>query len=200
MKKYELLENDTIELHGRTLYRIRALRNFGDVRKGDFGGYIAKESNLTHEENCWVYDNAKVSGNARVVGDAQVYENAVIRDNAIIGGCAEVRGGAIVIGDAHVFGNACVDGTARIFGETVVAGKANISKQSDFVVFSNVGSENGTLTIYKGKDADLLATRGCFIGTVEEFLDKSKQVHDERVHREYQLLVEMAKSRILGEK
>lgn len=42
-KKYRLLENDTITVGGRTLYRIEALRDFADVKKGDKGGYIEKE-------------------------------------------------------------------------------------------------------------------------------------------------------------
>lgn len=39
-KKYRLLENDTITINGRTLYRIEALRYFADVEKGDKGGYV----------------------------------------------------------------------------------------------------------------------------------------------------------------
>ena len=42
-KKYELLKNDTIKVFGHTLYRIRALRDFKDVKKGDLGGYIERE-------------------------------------------------------------------------------------------------------------------------------------------------------------
>ncbi|WP_077663980.1 hypothetical protein [Rodentibacter caecimuris] len=63
---------------------------------------------------------------------------------------------------------------------------------------SNVGTENGTLTVFNGKD-DLIVTRGCFTGTVDEFLAKSAKVHDEKTKREYQLLIEVAKSRILGQ-
>ena len=37
------------------LRRIKALRSFGDVKEGDLGGWIEKESNLSHEGNCWVY-------------------------------------------------------------------------------------------------------------------------------------------------
>lgn len=37
-KKYELTK-DTINWCGRTLHRIRALRDFGNVKKEDIGGY-----------------------------------------------------------------------------------------------------------------------------------------------------------------
>lgn len=39
MKKFELT-NETIEYLGRTLHRIRALRDFSNVKAGDLGGYI----------------------------------------------------------------------------------------------------------------------------------------------------------------
>ncbi len=62
---------------------------------------------------------------------------------------------------------------------------------------TNVGSENGTVTVFNGRDG-LIVTRGCFVGTVEEFLTKSKEVHDEKIHHEYKLLIEVAQSRILN--
>ena len=62
-KKYELTE-ETKEFYGRTLHRIKALKNFGDVEVGDLGGYIESESNLIQEGCAWVY------------GDAMVYRNS----------------------------------------------------------------------------------------------------------------------------
>ena len=42
VKKYELLINDTIVLGGITLFRIKALISFGNVKKGELGGYVEK--------------------------------------------------------------------------------------------------------------------------------------------------------------
>ena len=65
VKKYELLTNDTIELGGGiTLFRIKALISFGNVKKGELGGYVEKEGNLCHSGDAWV------TGDARVTGDA----------------------------------------------------------------------------------------------------------------------------------
>lgn len=72
MKKYELLKDDTKIMSGRTLYRIKALRDFGNIEKGDLGGYIESENNLSYYGNAWVYDNARVYGNAEVFGDAVI--------------------------------------------------------------------------------------------------------------------------------
>ena len=75
MKKYELTE-ETFTVFGKTLYRIRAVRDFGSVKTGEFGGYIEKEENLSHFGNAWISGDARVSGNARVYGEAVVFGDA----------------------------------------------------------------------------------------------------------------------------
>lgn len=74
-KKYKLTD-ETIEVNGRTLYRIEATKDFGNVKVGDKGGFIDKDDNLSHSGDAWVYGNAKVSGNAEVSGNAWVYGDA----------------------------------------------------------------------------------------------------------------------------
>ena len=87
MKKYELTE-ETVTVYGKTLYRIRAVRDFGSVKTGEFGGYIEKEENLSHfgnawvSGNAWVFDNARVYDNAWVFGNAKVYGDAWVSGNA----------------------------------------------------------------------------------------------------------------------
>ncbi|MEG9482805.1 hypothetical protein V6W59_11105, partial [Mannheimia sp. HC-2023] len=77
-KKYELLQNDTINHNGRTLYRIKALISFGLVVAGELGGYIEKENNLDQSGNAWVFGKACVFGNARVFGNACVFGKAQV--------------------------------------------------------------------------------------------------------------------------
>lgn len=86
----------------RTAYRIRALRDFGDVKAGDLGGYIESENNLSHDGDCWVYDNAVVCN------------DAVVRDNAKVRGDAEVIAAAVISGDAKVFGEARIKDFAKV--------------------------------------------------------------------------------------
>ena len=102
-------------------------------------------------------------------------------------------------GNAWVSGNARVYGSARVYGDAWVRSHAVISEHKMIFWASNVGSENGTLTVFNGKDG-LIVTRGCFTGTVDEFLAKSAEVHDDKTKNEYKLLIEVAKSRILGVK
>ena len=86
--KYKLTKN-TKEVNGITLSQIQALKDFGNVEKGDLGGWIEKEDNLTQQGNCWIFDNAKVFGDARVSGNAKVYGNAGVSGDARVYGDIE---------------------------------------------------------------------------------------------------------------
>lgn len=49
-KKYELTDEKT-ECLGRTLHRVRALRDFQNVKAGDMGGWVEAEKDLAHSGN-----------------------------------------------------------------------------------------------------------------------------------------------------
>ena len=104
MKKYKFTDEVKI-VAGVTLRRIRALTNFGDVEKGDLGGWIETEENLTQDGDAWVYGDAWVTGNAEVSGDARVSGNALVYGDARVSGNARVYGDAWVTGNARVYGN-----------------------------------------------------------------------------------------------
>ena len=95
--KYELTD-ETIDVSGTTLHRIKALKDFGNVKKGELGGYVKKgelggyvesEYNLSQIGNCWVYGNARVCGDAELCGNAWVYGNAEVCGNARVYGNAD---------------------------------------------------------------------------------------------------------------
>ena len=79
--KYELTD-ETIDVSGTTLHRIKALKDFGNVKKGELGGYVESEYNLSQIGNCWVYGNARVCGDAELCGNAKVCGNARVCGNA----------------------------------------------------------------------------------------------------------------------
>ena len=69
---------------GTTLKRIRAAVEFKlkcgiVIAKGELGGWIEKESNLSGD--AWVSGNARVYGNAWVSGDADVFGNAEVKSS-----------------------------------------------------------------------------------------------------------------------
>jgi hypothetical protein len=116
-KKYELLVGDCLRAGDRTVYRIRALRDFADVRRGDLGGYIQSECSLSHSGDSWVQHvaqvygpNGSVTGNARISGEAwvlgRVDDDAQICDLVVIGEGAHVGGRTILCGDEIIRGDA----------------------------------------------------------------------------------------------
>jgi len=119
-KKYELLEDNIKFIENIKLYRIRALCDFGTVIKGDIGGYVETEDNLSHMGDCWIYDDA------HVIGKAKVYENAKVCSDAWICNYAEVFGNALVAGGAHVYDRAKIYGNARVYDQARVYNSSKV--------------------------------------------------------------------------
>ena len=98
-KKYKLID-ETINVDGRTLYRIEALKDFGNVKKGEKGGFVEDENNLYQGGDCWIGGNAKVYDNATVYGNARVDDYAIVRNNAQVYGKARICRDAIITSDS----------------------------------------------------------------------------------------------------
>ena len=121
MKKFELTSEFITNVFGVKLFRIRALVEFGNVSKGELGGYVEKEGNLDHNGNAWVSGDARVSGNAEVSGNAWVSGDARVSGNAWVSGDAWVSGNAdyaMVKGFGRKYRNTtffrCKDGKIRV--------------------------------------------------------------------------------------
>ena len=209
-KKYELIPSDK-----EGLYRVKALKDFNDVKNGDIGGYVESENNLSQYDDCWIYDNAVVRDNAVVVGNAQIWgnaevcDNAQVCDNAVVWNNAQIYGYAKVCGDAHVYGNAylhdnakvCGDaqiwgnadvsgdtevcGNAQIWGNADVSGDAIISSDKDYIVFKNWWSSGRYFTWTRSNN---MWKVGCFYGTGEELIAKAYKDSKEK-GREYENIV-----------
>jgi hypothetical protein len=124
-KKYKL-----VPIFGSGLYKIKALRSFGDVKRGDIGGVVSGEHNLSHGGSCWIYDEARVidaaqvDGNARVEGLALVFGHALVGDSAAVSGTARVGGNANVMESAIVCAAAVVRGDSNARGRAKIGGSA----------------------------------------------------------------------------
>lgn len=199
MKKYELTGEVKVKF-GVTFKRIRALIDFGNVKKGELGGFIEKEENLSHENNAWVYGNAKVYGDAWVYGNAEVYDNAEVSGNAWVYGGARVYGDARVSGDAEVYGNARVSGDAWVYGDAEVSGNARVSGNADYVLIGRIGSRLGFTTFFKNKNNKISVSCGCFLGTLAEFRAAVREKHgtDTKFAKVYQVAADLAEMQILN--
>ena len=177
-KKYKLTEEICYDFFGTKLYRIEALKDFGNVKKGDKGGYVEKEDNLSQEGDCWISDNAYVYGDAYVYDNAQVYDYARVYDNAI------VSGNAIVSDNAKVYGD------AKVSDYTYVYGGAEIKNSSDYIVFKNWWSSGRYFTWTRSNN---MWKVGCFYGTGEELIAKAYK-DSELSGREYERVVNYVES------
>lgn len=201
MKKYELT-SETKVINGVELHRIKALKSFGSVKKGELGGWVESEKNLSQYGDAWVFKNAKVyrnakvrgdawvSGNAEVGGDAKVFGHAVVVGNAWVDDKAEVCGDAKVDGDAKVCGNAKVYGNATVGGKAEVCGNAKVDDNADFIVFKNWWSSGRYFTWTRSNN---IWKVGCFYGSGEELIDKAYK-DSEKSGREYERVVKYVES------
>lgn len=160
--KYKIRKDLSKNVDGHIVCRIESLKDFSDVKKGDLGGFVEKEGNLSQEGYCWVYDDACVYENARVYGDAliyayaKIYESAEIYQDALISGNAQVFGMAEIYGHASIYGpvlisgsvdicgyakvhdEAVIDGCAKIWGHAEVYGYAKVSDYVKVGDYANI--------------------------------------------------------------
>lgn len=142
-RKYELLTDQTKEFHNGTVYRIQALKDINDyIKKGDIGGWVSSENNLSHDGTCWIDNNAVVCEKARVKDNAYVYHNAMIYGHAIISGNAKISGNANVHNFALVSENANVSDNAFLEDECHVHGNARVFLFLSIIVISHVIQKN----------------------------------------------------------
>ena len=116
-KKYELIKEG-----GH--YRIKALKDFqlitGEiVKKGDFGGRIHGEHNLSQEGNCWIGYHARTLDNSRVLDDAVLKDHSTAYDNSTISGNVVMKDFSWAKGDSIISGNAVLQAYQHIQFGTV---------------------------------------------------------------------------------
>lgn len=199
-RKY-VLTDKTINFSGRTLYRIKAIKDFDDIKKDELGGWVESEDNLSQKNNCWIYDNAKVYdkakvyGNAKVWGDSIVHENAKVYGNAVLSGYrvivygnariyGKVRlyGNIMVYDNAKIYGKAIVHDYAKVYGNAKVFGEADVYGFADICADAEIKSDNDYI-VYKNNWSSgryFTWTRsnnmwkvGCFYGSGEELIAKA---------------------------
>ena len=211
MKKYELT-NETKQIEGRTLHRIKALIDFGNVKTGDLGGFIEKEENLSHSGLCWISDKALVCDNAKISGNAWVRDNAKVSDNAWVCGNTRLLGHAFVCdnskiwdevliggesvigGDSLISGKAHISGEILISGNTYISGNAQIFKKDDYSTIQNFGTEYRNITFFRQRDGSIgvnCQKYDCFdedytsFDTINGFREYTSIIMNEETAKEY---------------
>lgn len=166
-KKYQFTNEPSLFWQGHNLKAIVSLRDFGDIKKGDLGGYIESEKNLSHEGNSWVYPEGKVGGGASVIDNAQVIRNffmngnAIMRDNSTMSGEHTLLGENATLNDksrmsdsAVICGNACLKDHSQASNHSHISGDVvieNYSHVSGFTILSTDWQKRGK---YLSKDIE----------------------------------------------
>lgn len=125
------LNNHDTKLEYINVFRIKALIDMPDINvyKGDVGGFVQSENNLSQKGNCWIFDDAVVCGSAEVLDAAQIRNNAividgkvsnerVVKDNTIVIN-ASIRDKSTIYEQATLYGSK-MNGNAEIFGNAFV--------------------------------------------------------------------------------
>lgn len=182
MEKYCLTDN-TIYIAGNRLYQIKALKDFGKVKKGDLGGYIASEDNLSQTGNCWVFQNATVSGNAKVLENAEIRGNVSMHDNSMVSGNSICDGNIYLCDNCRITGYAVVNGNSImiknnaiiggysqilstdkssivggdvIIGENIIIVNCGIRRDKDYIYIPFEYPLKGGVAVYTGHDNRIL--------------------------------------------
>ena len=97
----------------RKVYRIRALKDFGDVKKGYLGGYVSSYENLSQYGDCWIYDDAAVIDNALLENDSTVHNMTIVHGDSIIRGKSEVYNSTRICGSSYI-NNSIISGKSLL--------------------------------------------------------------------------------------
>ncbi len=86
-------------------------------------------------------------------------------------------------------------GSCWVSGDARISGNARISKTSDYLVITPVGSENGSLTAFRTEvENEVKVNRGCFNGSLEVFEEAVKSKHGDNTHgKQYALTIALVK-------
>lgn len=135
-KKYKLTK-ETMCFDGVTLHRIQAIKDFGDVTAGEYGGWVESERNLSQEGNCWITMEAKAYGYAEICDNAVLTCGAIACENSTIGNDTFVTDESVIRGFTYLFGNvevsgeSVIDGYARLHGHVMVHTFMDILRQTE---------------------------------------------------------------------
>lgn len=152
-KKYELVLETIHKFYSMSMYRIRALKDFSDVKKGQYGGYVESEENLSQTGNCWIYDDSIVCNGASVINNAIVKDSSTVKnyseisDDAIVEKGSRIDESSIVCDQSRVIDSLVTESSAIIY-KSVVNENSMIEQGScvcDAVVGSNTYVKNGAV-------------------------------------------------------
>ena len=200
-KKYEILidKEHTINYYGRTLHRIRALKDFDGVKKGDVGGFVQTEDNSSQYGNCWIYDDAICMDNARVCNSAKMYnrscmynnskmfdnsrmcdyskmyDNSIMLDNSIMYDNSRMFGNSTMYENSRMYDNSIMLDNSEMFGNSILKNNDKLYGKINkpFKKIFQHQCEKRLLIAILTEENEILYSIGCQVGiTKEEFINR----------------------------
>ena len=126
-KKYEITDI-TMEFEGRILYRIRALKDFSDVKAGDLGGWVSSEYNLSRKGDCWIYDNAKCMDFSRIYNNSKMYDFSKMYDNSRMFDNSVMFDNSAIYDNSRMYDNSTMYDYSRMYDDSKMFGNSEMYK------------------------------------------------------------------------
>ena len=160
--------------HGRILHRIESLKDFilingKEIRKGDLGGWIESENNLSQEGSCWIYDECMMYENARRSENSIGYGNSHQFDNSQQYGNSQQFEDSRQSGDSQQFGNSIQFGKSKADKDMSLSGNSLFETEEDIVILT---SPTSGMQITIGSDKNICT--GCFDGSSWFMIDENR--------------------------
>ena len=191
-KYFELFKDDYKIINGVTVYRIKALIDFDDIKAGDLGGYIEKEENLQVYSSLlnpgW-YSYYTEINNVRA---SWVYDNACVYGDSYVYAGGRVKGYSIVY-NSHILDNSTIDGDSSIFNskvswESTIVGDSFISNSElenvtieDFVSLYTVQMKKSTVKGYTSiQDSEILKST-----IIDSVINNIKTIQDTYIRNSF---------------
>ena len=191
-KKY-ILTNKTINFRGHILHRIQAVKDIGNVKAGDLGGWVESEDNLSQEGECWIFHEAKVFELAEVRLNAKIHDNARIFDRACVQNDAEIYENATIKNCARIRDKAKIHGDVVVSGNADITKNAEVIRNNDYSVYRDTWSNTCwynsyiTWTRSNGK-----WTNGAFYGSDKELIREAYK-DSKKSGKRYEAIVDVNK-------
>lgn len=120
-----VLSEQVIDICGKKFYRIQYTKGISlanqQIYRGDFGGFVTQDTDLSHYDNACILDNACAS-------HISIYEKAIICGNAYVSGDILVSGHAVIKDNSYVTATE----HSEISGRTIISDSAFIRGSFDF--------------------------------------------------------------------
>ncbi len=128
-----------------------------------------------------IYDHARVSGLAGVLDHAKIYGNSQIDGRVLLQDSVQVFEDAKVLGQAIICGSALVHGSVVVNAGAVLTGDADVARADHYFVAGPLDHTARRATFFHNSEGGISVKYGCFIGSVEQYLDEvSRYERDER--------------------